>query len=226
MTAPRYLGDRLRCERGGRVVFDGLGFALAPGGALVLRGPNGSGKSSLLRLMAGLLRPAAGSLSWTGAPAALDAGDRRSAVAYAGHLDAVKPVLTVTEDLRFWARLAPEPGLLALFGVTDAQRTAEDRVSDALTAFELEALAGLPCRYLSAGQRRRLALARLVTRPAALWLLDEPTASLDDASTARLAAAIAAHRAAGGMVALSTHLDLDLADAGMLVLDRPAGPRP
>ncbi len=223
MTASRYVGDRLRCERGGRVVFDRLGFVLAPGSALVLRGPNGSGKSSLLRLMAGLLSPTAGSLAWSGPAADLDAGERRAAIAYAGHLDAVKPVLTVREDLRFWARLAAAPALLAAFGYTAAAESAEARVAHALAAFGLEALAGLPCRYLSAGQRRRLALARLLARPAPLWLLDEPTASLDDASAARLTAAIAAHRGAGGMAVLSTHAELDLPAADSLDLGRHAG---
>lgn len=222
MSAPRYLGDRLRCIRGGRMVFDALDFALAPGGALVLRGPNGSGKSSLLRLMAGLLRPAAGRLAWTGMPAGLDAVDRRAAIAYAGHLDAVKPVLTVAEDLRFWAGLAPEPALLAAFGCAAAPGDREARVARALDAFGLGPLSDLPCRYLSAGQRRRLALARLIARPVALWLLDEPTAGLDDISAARLSAALAAHRAAGGMVALSTHAPLDLDGAETLALDRHA----
>ncbi|MGE5766698.1 MAG: heme ABC exporter ATP-binding protein CcmA, partial [Bacteroidota bacterium] len=174
-------GRSLQCRRGGRDVFAGLDFALPAGGALLLTGPNGSGKSSLLRLMAGLLRPASGALLWDGRPVAEEAEAHAARLHYLGHLDAVKPVLTVVENLQFWAAL----------------RGGASAVDRALDAFALTGLAAVAGRLLSAGQRRRLALARLVAAPAELWLLDEPSVGLDHASVGRLAAAIAAHRAGG-----------------------------
>ncbi|MGD1878088.1 MAG: heme ABC exporter ATP-binding protein CcmA [Kiloniellaceae bacterium] len=201
-------GQSLQCRRGGRDVFAGLSFAVPAGGALLLTGPNGSGKSSLLRLMAGLLKPAAGALLWDGRPIAEDAEAHARRLHYLGHLDAVKPVLSVAENLRFWADL--RGGGLAL----DA----------ALAAFALTDLAAVPGRLLSAGQRRRLALARLVAAPAELWLLDEPSVGLDHASVGRLAAAIADHRAGGGRVVVATHTALDLGDPIRLSLDALAPP--
>ena len=198
-------GREIVCIRGGRRVFEGLDFALAAGGALVLTGPNGSGKSSLLRLMAGLLAPAAGALSWGGSPIADDMEAHRGRLHYLGHLDAVKPVLTAGENLAFWAGLnGGAPG----------------GVIDALDQFGLGALADTPGRLLSAGQKRRLALARLLVAPAELWLLDEPTVGLDRESLDRLTGAIAAQRARGGRVVVATHAPLDMADANILPLDR------
>jgi len=202
-------GRFLQCRRGGRDVFAGLSFVLPPGGALVLTGPNGSGKSSLLRLMAGLLRPAAGDLLWGGRSIATAPEAHAGRLHYLGHLDAVKPVLSVAENLSFWA---------ALRGGTAAPEAA-------LEAFALTELAALPGRLLSAGQRRRLALARLIAAPAELWLLDEPSVGLDHASVGRLAAAIADHRAGGGRVAVATHTALDLADPLRLSLDALAPPQ-
>lgn len=196
-------GRSLQCRRGGRDVFAGLDFALPAGGALLLTGPNGSGKSSLLRLMAGLLRPAAGALLWDGRPVAEETEAHAARLHYLGHLDAVKPVLTVAENLQFWAALR-------------GGATAVDR---ALEVFALTDLAAVPGRLLSAGQRRRLALARLIAAPAELWLLDEPSVGLDHASVGRLAAAIAAHRAGGGRVVVATHTALDLGDPQRLSLD-------
>ena len=200
-------GRSLQCRRGGRDVFAGLDFDLPPGGALLLTGPNGSGKSSLLRLMAGLLRPAAGDLLWDGRPIAEAPEAHAGRLHYLGHLDAVKPVLSVAENLRFWA---------AVRGGRHGGQGALDR---ALESFALTELAEVPGRLLSSGQRRRLALARLVAAPAELWLLDEPSVGLDHASVGRLAAAIAAHRAGGGRVAVATHTALDLADPRRLSLD-------
>ena len=197
LTAASLAATDLACLRGGRLVFAGLSFRLGPGGALVLTGPNGSGKSSLLRLVAGLVPAFAGTLDWTGAP---------GSIAYLGHQDAVKPALTVREALRVWAALA---GVGAGEGPVDA----------AIAAVGLEGLDDLPGRYLSAGQRRRLALARLELGRAALWLLDEPTLGLDAASVARLEARIARHRAAGGLVMLATHVPLALDGAGRLALE-------
>ena len=190
----------LAAFRGERLVFRDVGFELARGGALLLTGPNGSGKSTLLRLLAGLLRPAAGTLLWNGADALADVAEHASRIAYVGHQDAVKPGLTAAENLRFAARLT---GLV---------------VRDALAAVGLEQLAELPARVLSAGQRRRLALARLALTRAPLWLLDEPTLGLDAASVTRFGGMLQAHRAGGGMVVAATHLPLPLADAAELSL--------
>jgi heme exporter protein A len=198
-----FTGNDLCCRRGGRVVFDGLDFALQPGEALVLVGPNGSGKSSLLRLMAGLLPPFMGALRWQGVAIAADAEAHRARLAYLGHLDAVKPALGVAENLRFWIDLAGG----------DAQA-----LDAALGRFNLAELADTPARYLSAGQRRRLALARVVAVPKALWLLDEPSTGLDQRSVAALEAAIADHRRTGGIVVTSTHIPLALDGARSLDL--------
>jgi heme exporter protein A len=196
-------GRDLLCVRGERRVFAGLDFAIAAGGLLVLTGPNGSGKSSLLRVMAGLLRPAQGALTWDGAPVAEDPEAQAARLHYLGHLDAVKPVLTAAENLAFWA---------ALHGQDAA------KVAPALAAFDLAALAEVPGGMLSAGQKRRVALARLLVAPAEVWLLDEPTVGLDTASLARLSAAIADHRGTGGRVVAATHVTLEAQDAETLDL--------
>ena len=201
--ASGFTGQGLACRRGERLVFAGLDFALPPGGALVLTGPNGSGKSSLLRLMAGLTRPEAGTLAWNGAPIAEDPAAHRARLHFIGHLDALKPVLSIAETLRFWAGMR---------GGAD--------VAAGLARFRLTALADWPCRLLSAGQRRRLALARLVASPAPLWLLDEPANGLDAEALANLLAAVEAHRAADGAVVLSTHTKLAIAGADELSLAR------
>ena len=202
-----FAGDALACIRAERLVFRDLSFALADTGALRLTGPNGSGKSSLLRVMAGFIRPAAGTLSWDGSDVTKDREAHGARLAYIGHLDAAKPVLTVEESVSFWARLY---GAAAPAAAT----------STALEAFDLLRLADFPVRLLSSGQRRRLALTRLLAAPAPLWLLDEPTTGLDTASVARLEAAIAAHREGGGMVVVATHTEIALPDATTLELER------
>lgn len=180
-------------ERGGRVVFADVSFVLAPGAALVLTGPNGAGKTSLLRVLAGLGRIAAGALLWDGRPALADRVAHAARLALVGHQDALKPALTVAETLRHEARI----------GGGDARA--------ALAALGLEALADHPVRILSAGQRRRVALARLALAEARpLWLLDEPTVALDVEGVATLGRVLAAHRARGGMVVASSHLALPL----------------
>ena len=198
------LGEALACRRGGRLIFAGLDFRLEAGGALVLIGSNGSGKSSLLRVVATLLTPAEGCLMWRGEPVAADPVRYRAVIDFAGHLDAIKPALTVGETLRFWVAL---------------RGAAKPEVEGALDRFGLGAAADWPCRYLSAGQRRRLALARLVAAPAAIWLLDEPTAALDSDGEGRLMEAITEHRAAGGRIAVATHLSLPLPGAETIRLD-------
>ncbi len=190
-------GEGLAAIRGERLVFEQVGFAVPAGGALLLVGPNGSGKSTLLRLLAGLKRADAGHVLWNGADVAADPGAHASRLVYVGHLDAVKPGLRVAENLAV--------------GIAGDTRSA-------LEAMGLTELAELPARMLSAGQKRRLALARLVLRPAALWLLDEPTLGLDTASVARFGAMLAAHRDKGGIVVAATHLPLPLPGAAELAL--------
>jgi heme exporter protein A len=198
----------LACRRGGRVVFVGVSFVLSPGGALVLTGANGSGKSSLLRLAAGLLVPAAGRLLWGTTPILDDAPAHHARLHYVGHQDALKPALTPREMLTFWAALRGIP-----------RRRAARAADGALAMFALDMVADWPCRWLSAGQRRRVALARLLAAPAPLWLLDEPTSALDAERRARLEESIAAHRAAGGMAMLATHDPVALPGATVLALD-------
>jgi len=171
-------------------VFAGVSFALAAGEALLLRGPNGAGKSSLLRLLAGLLEPAAGALSWAGLPVPDDPAAHRGRLHLIGHRNAIKSALTVRENLCF---------AIAVLG------TAAGGVDRALEGFDLAALADVPARYLSAGQQRRLALARLLAAARPLWLLDEPDAGLDAANRERLADAVARHRAEGGIAVIATH---------------------
>ena len=199
--------DQLACRRGDRLIFQGLGFSVQPGGALLLLGPNGSGKSSLLRLLAGLLKPSSGDIFWGAKPVASDRETHVGRLHYLGHQDAVKPVLTVEENLLFWARLH-DP------------KTPEPRVEAALAAFNLKALARTPGKLLSAGQRRRLGLARLLAAPAPLWLLDEPSVGLDIESVDRLETILAEHRAGGGIVALSTHAHIALPGAEVLHLNQ------
>ncbi len=202
LAAPSFAGHGLACRRGERLVFAGLDFAVAAGGALVLVGPNGSGKSSLLRLMAGLTPAEAGLLLWDGVPVRDDPAAHRARLHFISHQDAVKPVLSVAESLAFWAGM----------------RGGTDRVAAALARFRLTTLASWPCRLLSAGQKRRLALARLIASPAELWLLDEPLTGLDDEAVSDLLAALAEHRAGGGRVVLSTHAALPLPEAATLSL--------
>ncbi len=201
-----FTGHELTCIRGERRVFASLDFAIEPGEALMLVGANGSGKSSLLRLMAGLLRPADGAVRWGGESIAIDPEAHNARLHYVGHLDPVKAALTVSENLAFWARLGNGSGAVA----------------SALEAFDSASLADVPGRFLSAGQKRRSNLARLAASAATLWLLDEPTTALDARATACLMEAITRHRAGGGMVAVSTHADLALDGARRLDLDTVA----
>lgn len=193
-----FSGRDIACVRGERLVFSGLAFRIVRGGALVLVGPNGSGKSSLLRIMAGLTPPDAGTLMWDGiGPAGRD-DDHRRRVHYVGHADAVKPALSVSENVRFWARLLPGDG-------SEHSASVEERTIRAIDALGIGHLAEVPGRFLSAGQRRRVSLARIVAVPAVLWLLDEPRTALDAEAVRRLDRLVAAHRDAGGMVILSLH---------------------
>jgi len=199
----RLRADNLTCVRGGRDVFRGLSFGVGSGEALLVTGRNGAGKSSLLRMIAGLLRVAAGTLAVEGGSGDSTIGEQAH---YLGHLDALKPALTVSENLQFWAEfLGPASG----------------DITPALQAVDLAPLADLPAAYLSAGQRRRLSLARLVAVPRAIWLLDEPTSALDTASQSRLADLMRLHLTSGGMIVAAAHGAIGLERARELKLGEP-----
>jgi heme exporter protein A len=208
VSAPDLIAEDLACRRGERLVFAGLSFRLPPCGAVMLTGSNGSGKTSLLRIVAGLLAPAAGRLAWGQRPVSDTPAAHHARLHYIGHRDAIKSALTPRETLSFW---------VALRGLPGAQSA--PAIDRALAAFALDRIADWPNRWLSAGQRRRLALARLLAAPAPLWLLDEPMAALDDDGCARLERAIVEHRAGGGRLLLSTHAGPALAGAQTIVLD-------
>lgn len=199
----RLSASGLGCIRGQRSIFENVNLRLSAGEALTLVGPNGSGKSSLLRLVAGLLRPSAGRIE-------LEGGAEETTIAeqahYLGHLDALKGSLTVAENLEFWARYLGSDG-----GST----------ASALATVGLEALSHLPAAYLSAGQRRRLSLSRLLAVRRPIWLLDEPASALDAPGQERLAGLMRGHLAGGGMVIAATHGPLGI-DARELRLGAPA----
>lgn len=200
MDLMRLVASDLACIRGGRQVFSGIGFAVGTGEALVVTGPNGAGKSTLLRLLAGLLRPTSGALALEGGNPELTVPEQAH---YLGHQDALKPALTVTENLDFWLRF---------------QGSRKADVTPALAAVGLSAIAGLPAAYLSAGQRRRLSIARLIAVKRPLWLLDEPTSALDVAAQAALAALMREHLAGGGLIVAAVHGPIGLDRAAELSL--------
>ncbi len=179
--------ENLSCARGGVPVLEGVNFTLSGASVLVLRGPNGSGKTTLLRTIAGLQPASAGSVHL--AP---------DAIAYGAHADGLKATLSVADNLAFWA---------GIYGTGS--------INTALAAFDLTALAGRAAQNLSAGQKRRLALGRLLVTGRPIWVLDEPTVSLDQASVVKFGAAIKAHLAGGGSALIASHIDLGL-DAATL----------
>ncbi|PKP96991.1 MAG: heme ABC exporter ATP-binding protein CcmA [Alphaproteobacteria bacterium HGW-Alphaproteobacteria-13] len=186
--------DKVACIRGERLLFEGLSLTLARGEALWLRGPNGAGKSSLIRLAAGLLRPAAGTV------------ERRERIALIDEAAALDAELPLRRALDVWARIDGIDGPM---------------VARAMEAMALAPLADVPVAMLSTGQRKRAAMARVIASAAPVWLLDEPANGMDDAAQARLVAAIAAHRAGGGAVLLASHFALgleELAELNMGVL--------
>jgi heme exporter protein A len=199
----RLLGSGLRCVRGGREVFSGLDFATSTGELLAVTGRNGSGKTSLLRLIAGLLVPEAGSVTLEGGDAEMTLAEQAH---YVGHRDAQKPALSVLENLVFWRNF--------LGGETFDS-------TESLAAVGLDHAAHLPAAYLSAGQRRRLSLARLVAVKRPVWLLDEPTTALDVAGQGMIAGLMREHLAGGGLIVAATHAPLGL-EAKELPIGRTA----
>ena len=195
----RLEGTDLVCVRGGRVVFSELDFSLGGGEALLVTGPNGAGKSSLLRMIAGLVQVARGRLRLVDGQADRTVAEQAH---YLGHQDALKGALTVTENLDFWSRYLGGPGNQAA----------------ALEAVGLDGVADLPAAYLSAGQRRRLSIARLLPVPRPIWLLDEPTAALDRAAQATLTDLMRQHLGGGGMILAATHGPIGLDGATELRL--------
>jgi heme exporter protein A len=196
----RLCAHDLGCIRGGREVFEGVSFVVEAGEALAITGRNGAGKTTLLRLIAGLLEPARGRLELTGGAPDTSLAEQAH---YVGHRDALKPALSVQENLEFW---------YAFLGGRDAS------AASALVTVGLGGLASLPAGYLSAGQRRRLALARLIAAPRPIWLLDEPTAALDSAGQQRLGELMRTHLTGGGIIVAATHGPLGLDGARELRL--------
>ena len=185
------IGTDLSCERGGRIVFSGISFAVGRGELLEITGPNGAGKSTLLRLVAGLSEPAQGALKLEDGGADLTVGQQAH---YVAHQDAIKPALSVSENLRFWGDF---------LGGGEVER--------ALQSFSLEPMGQYPAGLLSAGQKRRLALSRLALVPRLIWLLDEPTVGLDQGSREQLFNIMRAQLRAGGLILVATHVPLGIA---------------
>jgi heme exporter protein A len=203
----RLLGRDVRCVRGGREVFSGLDFEASAGRALAVTGRNGSGKTSLLRLIAGLLTPAGGSIALEGGEAELTLAEQAH---YLGHRDALKPALSVAENLIFWRDFLGGE-------VSDKGASLGGSLGASLAAVGLGHAADLPAAYLSAGQRRRLSLARLIAVHRPVWLLDEPTAALDAAGQSMFAGLMRDHLAKGGMIVAATHGPLGIEAAELRI---------
>jgi heme exporter protein A len=199
----RLRGRQIDCVRGGREVFSGLDFETASGQALAVTGPNGAGKTSLLRLIAGLLMPAAGSVALEGGAAELTLPEQAH---YLGHRDALKPALSVLENLSFWRD----------FLGGDASD-----LGGSLAKVGLSHVTHLPAAYLSAGQRRRLSIGRLLAVRRPIWLLDEPTSALDAAGQDLFATLMRDHLAGGGIIVAATHAPLGI-EATELRMGEPA----
>lgn len=190
------IAENLSCIRGTKIVFGGVSFSLSDGESLVLTGPNGSGKTSLLRVVAGFIPSLTGQVYLSGAG---DEAYIQEKCHYIGHLNGVKPGLTISENLQFYARYLGDEG-----------RAGGQNVDAALEAFSLSDICHIPAGLLSAGQKRRVGLARLLAAPRPIWFLDEPSVSLDQASTDMLASIIGDHLRGGGIVVAATHVPLGL----------------
>ncbi len=199
----RLSGRGVRCVRGGREVFSGLDFEASSGEAVAVTGPNGAGKTSLLRLIAGLLTMADGSIDLEGGEAELTLPEQAH---YLGHRDALKPALSVMENLCFWRDFLGG----AAFDAAEGLAT-ESLATESLAAVGLDHAARLPAAYLSAGQRRRLSIARLLAVRRPIWLLDEPTSALDAAGQSLFATLMGDHLSRGGLIVAATHAPLGLA---------------
>ena len=195
--------SNLACRRGGRLLFSGMDLSLTEGDAALITGPNGSGKSSLLRVIAGLIQPLQGQIHWEGQNAVKFSDNFRSAIRYVGHSDGLQPVLSVLENLKYWSQL---------YGSSQDL----EKLNRGLESVGLFDLSELPARVLSAGQRRRLALAKAIATDGRLWLFDEPTVALDRQSVNRIETAISEFRASGGIVIASTNAPLNLSDCKAL----------
>ena len=189
--------DNLECLRGDNRLFAGLGFTLAPGELIYLQGRNGAGKTSLLRMLIGLLPPESGDIRWQGESIGKQRDEYHAALCYLGHHNAIKEELTPLENFHHAARFA-------------GQDMDEDAALDALAPVGLAGREDLPCRYLSQGQKRRVALARLVVDRRPLWVLDEPFVALDVAAVNWLAQIISAHLQRGGMAIMTTHQAVEI----------------
>jgi heme exporter protein A len=195
----RLSGRGIRCVRGGREVFSGLDFEAASGQALAVTGPNGSGKTSLLRLIAGLLTMADGSIGLEGGEDELTLAEQAH---YLGHRDALKPALSVLENLCFWQKF--------LGGEVFDPKQSNIQAMESLAAVGIDHAAQLPAAFLSAGQRRRLSIARLLAARRPIWLLDEPTSALDASAQGLFAGLMKDHLARGGLIIAATHAPLGI----------------
>ena len=202
------VAEQLEIERGGRVILSGVSFVARPGRALLLKGPNGAGKTSLIRACAGLLPPSAGTLRLEGGDPDIDIG---AYAHYVGHLNALKPAMTVRENLAFWS---------AFLAVGNLAARPDTDIEAVLERFLLLPLANIPVAYLSAGQKRRTALARLLVAPRPVWLLDEPTVALDTSVQDLFVRVVDDHLKLGGIVLAATHQPLPFCDSEDMYVGR------
>lgn len=197
--------ENLSCIRQERQIFQGVNFTLQPGQMIWVKGRNGAGKSSLLRIAAQLLKPASGALNWNGTAIHEEPEAYQGSFEFIGHQDALKTAMTPRENLQFWATY---------------RGSSSGSVDAAIEAFELPKIADFPVQNLSAGQKKRSNLARLIACPAPLWILDEPISSLDHHYIECFRTLLGAHLKSGGMVLLATHQDLNMPGVDLLDLDK------